>query len=153
MAFVVNATTVINSSRVLQNVTVDSTSTATQAEAEAGTNSTKIMTPERVSQAVAARTAALSAGAVGSYAFLGGTTVTTNLFGETRAGSGLYPAGVSNQDGWNLNGFSTGSVGSSGQASARAGTWRCMGVSRSSAAGIQNEPPGRIGATLWLRIS
>lgn len=99
--------------------------------------------------------AAGSAGAVGTYAFLGtgqggpdgGSNYTARNFGDTLAGSVLRPTGTwkgssagtndapdsSNGDAW---------IGS--QDSARSGTWMCMGYIR-GATGWET--------TLWLRIS
>ena len=52
MAIQINATTVVDDSRNLQNVTVGTSAAATQAEAEAGTNNTKLMTPLRTKEAI-----------------------------------------------------------------------------------------------------
>jgi hypothetical protein len=128
---------------------------ATQAEAEAGTDNTKVMTPLRAAQAIAAQggapttaqvldaTAGASAGAVGTYAWLGTiAATTTDNFGDTRAGSELRPVGYKTDVGGDK--IETGS-----QNLAQSGAWRCMGFR-----------PSRFGAdtnnresTLWLRIS
>lgn len=55
MAIQIGGTTVIDNSRNLTNIAsiFSCTGIASQAEAEAGTSSTKLMTPERVAQAIA----------------------------------------------------------------------------------------------------
>ena len=93
------------------------------------------------------------AGSVGSYAFLGvNNTDHISTFGETRAGSSLFPAGISAGGGFAFNGFIAASS-HGAQNSARAGTWRCMGVVRSNAQDPIAGIPARFGASLWLRIS
>ena len=92
---------------------------------------------------VAARAAGAAAGAVGTYAFLGQVTEATNLFGSTVAGSNLRPAGIRATTPFSNVDPTPTSHG--GQDSARAGTWRCMGVIRGAVGGG--------GASLWLRIS
>jgi len=74
-------------------------------------------------------TAGLTAGAVGSYAFLAETASTTRNPGDTLAGSSLEWAGVS-------SGASTNS------GTSPSGTWRCLGFKNAA-----NQ------ATLWLRVS
>jgi hypothetical protein len=118
---------------------------ATQAEAEAGTDNLKGMTPLRVSQAITAKvgaaTAALAAGAVGSYIWAVPNDTATYTLGSTIAGSLLLPTGA-----WHVDGApATQRLGGTG--AAQAGTWRCMGT-RSLVTGTINQL-----ATLWLRIS
>ena len=92
------------------------------------------------------------AGGLGTYAFLGvNDNSHTSTFGQTRAGSQLFPAGISSSQGFAVNGF-RGASSHGAQNSARAGTWRCMGVVRSDAPSDPGDP-GRFGASLWLRIS
>jgi hypothetical protein len=139
---------------------------ASQAEAEAGTDNTKLMTPLRVAEAIDAAptpapttaqvlsaTADASAGAVGTYALLGSNNDGhTSTFGQTRAGSQLFPAGFSAGLGFAFNGF-RGAADPSAQNSARAGTWMCMGVMRSRPQDVIIGTQRAFGATLWLRIS
>jgi hypothetical protein len=123
---------------------------ASQAEAEAGTDANKLMTPLQTKQAitalttstvVGAATAGLTAGAVGSYLLGLPNNTTTYATGSTIAGSVLLPAGAQSQDG----APSTARV--AGTGSAQAGTWRCMGTRSTTSGAIDNV------ATLWLRIS
>jgi len=103
---------------------------------------------------VAARTASISNGAVGSYLFLGETSnSTTTAYGATRAGSALRPAGIVGSASF-VN-TSSGASQYAGQNTALAGTWRCMGVSRANQIGETSggDPLFGFGATLWLRIS
>ncbi len=85
-----------------------------------------------------------TAGDVGTYAFLreNGTNKTQVTFGNTLAGSSLYPASLNNsQSGgpyWGITGLPTASV---------SGTWRCMGFYDATA--TSNDNP----VTLWIRIS
>ena len=105
------------------------------------------------------RTAGAAAGAVGTYAFLGVNNGDhSNTFGQTRAGSSLFPAGIVASGSNNTNGFAFDGVrsisGAGAQNSARAGTWRCMGVVRSAPGqGGSQGFPWTFGASLWLRIS
>jgi hypothetical protein len=113
---------------------------ASQLEAEAGTSSTKLMTPQRTKQAidalvttslVLAATAGAAVGAIGSYAFLYQTTLNTaRAAGDTVAGSDLRFSSALGQ--------STGATPS--------GTWRIMGEITSGSSGTTN-------TSLWLRIS
>jgi hypothetical protein len=136
--------------------------TQTQAENPASTVFGTV-SGQRLAQAVAANppstaavlsaTAGASAGDVGTYAFLGVANGShTSLFGETRAGSELFPAGISANNNFSTNGFLNTQL-HAGQNSARAGTWRCVGVLRSQAGNEGLGIPARLGATLWLRIS
>ena len=113
---------------------------ATQAQAEAGTNNTTLMTPLRTAQAIGtqvdttlvlARTAAAAVGAVGTYAFLTPVSTSTSYDpGDTLAGSSLKYAGAE-------------SGGVSTSATSPSGTWRLMGYKDNTTAV----------ASLWLRIS
>ena len=127
---------------------------ASQAEAEAGTDNTKMMTPLRSAQAIAAlvpdpttnqiltATAGATAGAVGTYGFFYSSNTASVSFGSTVAGGMLQPAGIKS------GGFTT-DVAKSG--ATQAGTWRCMGYSYYLlVAGVD---PDWFGTTLWLRIS
>jgi len=91
-------------------------------------------------------TAGATAGAVGTYAFLGTKPEPfSNAFGGTRAGSELEPAGVvstTTSFTGNLRGALSGSV---------SGTWRCMGFSNATSS-LQGGGPLQAG-TVWLRIS
>ena len=109
---------------------------ASQAEAEAGTDANKLMTPLQTKQAITAQavpttaqvgtaTASISVGAVGSYGFFTYTGAGTPNPGTTTAGSNL-----------NYSSVSSGGTISSGSPT---GTWRIMGY------GDRN--------TVWLRIS
>ena len=95
---------------------------ASQGEAEAGTATNKLMTPERTSQAIAAQTAvqvaATTAGAVGSFAFAIPTFGATAAYGATIAGSNLRPGSVTS------GGTTTSGTGLSG-------TWRLLGLQSS----------------------
>ena len=94
--------------------------------------------------------ASSSAGAVGTYAFLGidNDDVSRDGMGDTRAGADLRAAGIAAPSGW-YNDDPAGSgqyVKPKGQSGYMDGTWRCMGES-----GTGTEYA--YGATLWLRIS
>jgi hypothetical protein len=143
------------------------TTFASQAEAEAGTDNAKVMSSLRVAQAIAAlapaptttsvlnATAGATAGAVGTYALLGlGDSTDTNTFGTTRAGSALFPAGFGSNVSGGFTVNTSNATTAMGENSARAGTWRCMGVQRSSTTTNTEGVSTFIrGATLWLRIS
>jgi hypothetical protein len=120
---------------------------ASQVQAEAGTDNTTVMTPLRVSQAITAlsgtATAALSVGAVGTYAFLSENTNATVNAGNTRAGSNLYYAGV----GIGTTPSTSGEALGAGWGSQPSGTWRAMGYA------AINGGAGRYNTTVWLRIS
>jgi len=95
-------------------------------------------------------TAGASVGAVGTYAFLGETSVTTTGPGGTRAGSALRYGGAGKRG----NSWSSGDWAGNetfGGSSAPSGTWRAMGYSVSRSATTYD--PGVYGATIWLRIS
>lgn len=134
---------------------------ATQAEAQAGTDNTKIMTPLRAAQAISAlvststvltATAGATYGAVGTYVYalysIGTGTVAP---GATAAGSNLVAAafnygrsGATNNEQGTT--FSTGYT----AGSALSGTWRCMGA---ATAGSGSNGNFSATITLWLRIS
>ena len=117
---------------------------ASQAEAEAGTDANKLMTPLRVAQAIAAlvgtATAGLSAGAVGTYMFAQTGDTSAYAFGSTIAGSNLYPNASYSYD------ATSGSAANNANGAAQSGTWRCVG-NRDSGAALTRT------VTLWLRIS
>ena len=87
---------------------------------------------------VLALVATSSAGGVGTYAFLSGTT-NDYSFGATLAGSSLKPSGVYEMSSGNLGIYASTSL---------SGTWRCMGYQNGNNAGV-----GTIANTLWLRIA
>lgn len=126
------------------------TGTPTAPTAAAGTNTTQIATTAfvnaEISNDVPTVLAGLSAGAVGTYAYLllNTNTDTDYAAGSTLAATSLVYAGTSS----NASG-STVNIANSGTPS---GTWRAMGyvqnISNSGGAGAQRQ-----GATLWLRIS
>jgi hypothetical protein len=119
-------------------------SIATQAEAEAGTDNAKLMTPLRVAQAVAvavgAGTAGLAAGSVGSYALLWANVTATRTAGATLAGSSLRYSNTYTD---------TAAIGYSSEVPA--GTWRLMGSTGTVNGGASASLLAQ--ASLWLRIS
>ena len=107
---------------------------ATQAEAEAGTDTAKAMNALRVKQSILANadvgalTAGLSFGDVGTYGFFVNATIDQNFVaGSTYAGSFLRPAGVSQNAG--TTSVSGGNMGGQPyqRGSSPSGTWRAMG--------------------------
>lgn len=129
------------------NVLDGITAIASQAEAEAGTSSTTLMTPQRAAQAITARvgtaTAALTYGSVGTYTYVassgtiaGSTTLASP--GATVAGSSLVAAGPYAMEG---------TPGYSMHGSTLSGTWRCMGYAHNTSASAR-----RVGS-IFLRIS
>lgn len=135
-----NQITVTNGDGVSGNPTIAAV-IASQAEAEAGTDTSKLMSPERVAQAIDAQvttstvlaaTAAATVGAVGTYALLRQTTTSTaRIPGATLAGSSLrYESTAGNAN------YST----------APSGTWMLCGA---IASGTSNDT----NTSLWLRIS
>jgi len=133
---------------------------ASQAEAEAGTDNTKVMTPLRVAQAVAANvpapttsevlsaTAGAAFGAVGTYAFLYSGNNVSIVNGSNYAGSDLFAAGIW-RDGSTiaLDAVRTDPEITRG-GSAQSGTWKAMGrVNVASTAGNDTR------ITLFLRIA
>lgn len=122
---------------------------ASQAEAEAGTDNTKLMTPQRTKQAITANSVAptteqvlsamagASADSVGSYAFL--RKLATAVAGTSYAGSLLLYGGLRINDG------STG-VTYTTTTGARSGTWRCMATATTGSSADATY-------TLYLRIA
>lgn len=118
---------------------------ASQAEAEAGSSSTKLMTPQRTAQAIAELGASANAsaalGAIGSYAFLAyKVSAGTITAGDTYAGSDLQYVGVRVAS-VVAQAFSV-DFGAS-----PSGTWMAMGHVQS------NGTAGYYPATLFLRVS
>lgn len=122
---------------------------ASQAEAEAGTDANKLMTPLRAAQAIAAlltssavgtATAGLSAGAVGTYMLAQTGDTSAYATASTVAGSNLYPSAAYSYD------ATSGTAASNTTGTAQSGTWRAMGNRDSGAANNRT-------VTLWLRIS
>lgn len=108
MAYSVGTTSVINSSRQLQNIaSLDSTTTTTIANA--------------VSSSVAPST---TAGSVGTYALLANTNNVHYDWGDTSAGSNLYPAALRHSSALGDSAYSNYHFGTTN--SARSGTWRKM---------------------------
>lgn len=109
------------------NVLDGITAIASQAEAEAGTSSTTLMTPQRAKQAinalVGAANAGLAAGAVGSYAFLARGVTAAITAGTTYAGSDLRYAALYSGS----FGGTTGAVQMSSAGSYVTGTWMALG--------------------------
>ena len=120
---------------------------ATQAEAEAGTNNTKLMTPLRVDQAIAAQvgsaTAGLGVGAIGSYAFCGRSTVSSTpiVQGDILAGSTLRYAAVAAST---VTGSALYSV-NPASSTELPGSWQAMGAVPNSTS--------QYCATLFMRVS
>lgn len=118
---------------------------ASQAQAEAGSATTVLMTPQRTAQAIAALTSIPTTyGAVGTYAFLATSNSASSVSaGDTIAGSSLLPAGVSGGIAGDPGlGLPTGG-------SAPSGTWRAMGFKPVRRVNDSNSRE----ATLFLRIS
>ena len=109
-----------------------------------GTGTTEsLVSPAKLKSAVLANAAAgytqpTTAGAVGTYAWLGGGSIPHSSTGINVAGSTLVYASVDSVNAYNYNTVSNGVTGG-----APAGTWRCMGSTTSLA----------FRATLFLRIS
>jgi hypothetical protein len=96
---------------------------------------------------VLAKTAAATAGAVGTYSFAVPTTgAASYAFGATIAGGSLARAGVYPT----VESLSQGILSTSGTLS---GSWRCMGYAPFGAPDIPASAPAGDHATLWLRIS
>jgi hypothetical protein len=97
-------------------------------------------------------TAGASAGAVGTYAFLGTGVSSQNLHaGATLAGSSLYTGGItffdSSTNGYGTDGYYNVNGIGSGATGQQSGTWRLMGRIRSDTSATQ------AGGSVWLRIS
>ena len=116
---------------------------ATATSATTANTATTAGSVSSISSSVAgSATAGLSAGAVGTYAFLAYATTGTITFGTTYPGTGLRYAGFSKSSG------SDGSGGSLG--SSLSGTWRCLGQATGRA---ESESDDLYPVTLFLRIS
>jgi hypothetical protein len=133
---------------------------ASQAEAEAGIDNTKLMTPLRTAEAIAElvpapappstsevldATAGASFGAVGTYAFC--YVRAAVIENDTFAGSDLFPAGVVRDSSFLSADGVSGDVGITRGPNALSGTWRAMG--RNNVLASDN----LVRATLFLRIS
>lgn len=123
---------------------------ASQAEAEAGTSNTTLMTPQRANQAISAQVgtaiAGLAYGAVGTYIY--GSLLATNIAdNSTYAGSSIVPAGILTPNTSQLTDASGVSAEMNGGGSALSGTWRAMGRSQR----VNTTTRARI--SLFLRIS
>ena len=108
-------------------------------------NASKLATGNSERDWVLARTAGASAGAVGTYAFLGGALGENSNFGQTRAGSQLNPVGIVGLNTFLQNGFVSAGTSFRAQSVSLSGTWRCMGIAFGGS--------GASGASLWIRIS
>ena len=140
--------TVTNGDGVAGNPTIAAV-IASQAEAEAGTDTTKLMTPERTKQAITANgvapttaqvlsaMAGASADSVGSYAFL--RKLATAVAGTSYAGSLLLYGGLRINDGNTVVTYTT-------TTGARSGTWRCMATATTGSSADATY-------TLYLRIA
>lgn len=95
---------------------------------------------------VLSRMSEASVGAVGTYAFLGESSLTTTAPGSTRAGSSLRYAGIAATVSFTNNSMLAFATGNGGTPS---GTWRAMGRAYSFSDGSNTYYP----ATLWLRIA
>ena len=121
------------------------TTIASQAEAEAGTENTKTMTPLRVAESIAARADPTHL-AIGSYAVLLNNSTSALAAGTTYAGSGLLY-------GLTLSGGGTNTV-SGGTAAP--GVWRLMGsgiAGRSETGGGEDPTIYTWHSGLFVRIS
>jgi hypothetical protein len=111
-----------------------------------GDNTWQVISTSPTTAQVLTATADASVGAVGTYAFLGQSTV--NLLdnaGGTRAGSSLRYAGIVGNGDFTSNNLTL--QGAAGNGGTPAGTWRCMGRSNFA---TNNS---LVGASLYLRIS
>lgn len=129
---------------------------ASEAEAEAGTENTKLMTPLRVKQSIVQNAGAVTTqqvlsanadaavGAIGTYAFLKFNSTTPPIVspGGTVAGSNMQFQGAVSA---NFSGASGPAMSASGVTVV--GTWRCMGNLQATS-GLQTN-----NVTLYLRIS
>ncbi len=142
MAITLNGTTGITDAD--GGTVLNTNDLASQAQAQAGTDNTTLMTPLRVADALTAQvgtaTANLAAGAVGTYMYAVPNNATVYATGATIAGSLLLPVNSLIYD------ATSGSATACTTGTAQSGTWRCMGY-RGNNQGNTNS------ATLWLRIS
>jgi hypothetical protein len=115
---------------------------ASQAEAEAGTNNTKVMTPLRVAQAVEALgySQPTAWGGIGTYALLGSPTSRGIVAGTSYAGSGLVFAGTRS-----TGTYSDNTAADILSGTTVSGTWKAMGTGSTGSS--------RFTMTLFLRIS
>jgi hypothetical protein len=116
--------------------------TATSATSATNAGTVTTLTATQTGAAIAG----LSAGDVGSYAFLGYPNATAS-FGATVAGSSLFPGGFWKGSSDGTNGSPSTSNGDAWMAATSpsvSGTWRCMGVIARSSGWSQS---------LWMRIS
>lgn len=90
--------------------------------------------------------AGAAAGAVGTYVLATSSTASNVSFGNTRAGSALYPTSVASAHARNTSEGSWDFA----DGSALSGTWRCMGHYDDT---VANGDGLMSGSTLWLRIS
>lgn len=110
---------------------------ATVAEAEAGTDTERAVTPEGLQASVDnAFTNSTTAGAIGSYGMFRYQSGPNLTFGSTVSGSQLTPSPASGD----ANG------------STQSGTWRCMGFAQAYGSQVDNRDT-EICTTLFVRIS
>jgi hypothetical protein len=121
-------------------VTVDAKGRVTSASSGSGSAPTTAQ--------VLSATAGASAGAVGTYAFLGSVNAATYAAGATLAGSSLRYAGMV-AFGWQISAYPV-SIGVGSANTAPAGTWRAMGHAFGGFVSCYGDIRG---ATVWLRIS
>lgn len=121
---------------------LDTTNIATYTEAITGTVNTTLMTPLRTYQAIDTRistsTAALSAGAIGTYMYAVIQNSTVYAFGATVSGSLLRACGSFTYD------ATSGIAAAQTLGTTPSGTWRLMGGCGFVYGAL---------ATLWLRIA
>lgn len=125
-------------------------SIASQAEAEAGTNTVKTMTPQRVKEAIVHNNTAAGHLAVGTYAYLLNNSGSAITGGSTVAGSGLQ-YGVESTGTYSQVGNSTIA------GNPASGTWRLMGVNCEEATSVTDPEGGNVTTTwrcgLFFRVS
>lgn len=116
---------------------------ATDAEVQAGTDTTRAVTPAGMKAGLGNLNATLTSGGVGTYAFLGKTVAGITAVGATVAGSSLRYAGIDCNNAWSAADLNPSRF--SGSATSPSGTWMCMGTAGSLGT--------TYGASLWLRIA
>jgi hypothetical protein len=123
---------------------------ATQAEAEAGANTTKTMTPERVKQAIVYNNTAAGHLAVGTYAYLINNSGSAITGGSTVAGSSLQYGVESTGTYSQVNNETI-------AGNPASGTWRLMGVNCEEATSVTHPDTGNVTTTwrcgLFFRIT